>query len=170
MKTNEVIPALLKASPRSARQISLALGKSDGWASKAATETSNPNLGTVAGIAYAGGGALRVVDADGGQTRFAVVPDGLEDAQAPDAAEAPEAVCVSGTILAMLAATDKSGREVARELGHNVQWTSVVSRHRPSPRLGTVADVAQVAGLRVEVLGADGSLLGSVEPPCLARS
>lgn len=74
------------------------------------------------------------------------------------------------TIRALLAHTDKSGRAVSHELGHSPDWARMAARPGQVPSLGTVADVADVAGVDVALVDREtGETLGTIEPPRRAR-
>lgn len=74
------------------------------------------------------------------------------------------------TIRALLAHTDKSGRAVSQELGHSPDWARMAARPGQVPSLGTVADVADVAGVDVALVDREtGETLGTIEPPRRAR-
>lgn len=74
------------------------------------------------------------------------------------------------TIRALLAHTDKSGRAVSQELGHSPDWARMAARPGQVPSLGTVADVADVAGVDVVLRDrATGEDLGTIEPPRRSR-
>ena len=64
---------------------------------------------------------------------------------------------------------EKSGKtfaEVNRELGRSSRWCGNVAAPGRSPALATVADIADVAGMRLDVVDVEtGETVGSIEPP-----
>ena len=77
---------------------------------------------------------------------------------------------VDNAIRALIAHADMSGRALSQELGHVPTWASVVSGPGRDPKMGTVADVADVAGVDVVLRDrATGEDLGTIEPPRRSR-
>lgn len=75
---------------------------------------------------------------------------------------------VREALAALIAHSGRSARAVSAELGHAQSWASN-SVGRP-PTLGTVADVADVAGVDVTLVDREtGETLGTIEPPRRAR-
>lgn len=64
----------------------------------------------------------------------------------------------------------RSARAVSQELGHVPTWANSVGASGRVPSLGTVADVADVAGVDVTLVDrATGETLGTIEPPRRTR-
>ena len=70
----------------------------------------------------------------------------------------------------LIAHSGRSGRALAADLGHAPTWTSVATQSGRVPRLDTLADVADVAGVDVALVDREtGETLGTIEPPRRAR-
>lgn len=64
----------------------------------------------------------------------------------------------------------RSGRAVSVELGHTPTWASVSVQPGRDPKTGTLADVADVAGVDVALVDrATGETIGTIEPPRRTR-
>ncbi|MEY8436141.1 hypothetical protein AAK967_00115 [Atopobiaceae bacterium 24-176] len=74
MQINEVVRALLDHSGKSARSISIALGKADNWARLTARNSQNPKLGTIANVADLAGCDIAIVDRATGETIATIDP------------------------------------------------------------------------------------------------
>lgn len=60
----------------------------------------------------------------------------------------------------------RSARAVSVDLGHTPTWASVSTQPGRDPKLGTVADVADVAGVDVVLIDRKtGERLGAIDPP-----
>lgn len=74
------------------------------------------------------------------------------------------------TVRYLIEHSGMSARAVSRELGHVPTWAASVGASGRVPSLGTVADVADVAGVDVVLRDrATGDVLGVVDPPRRAQ-
>lgn len=70
----------------------------------------------------------------------------------------------------IIVASGKSERGISKELNHDRTWARLVRYRKNAPRIDTVADIAHVAGYRIDVVNdSTGEVLGTVEPPCIER-
>lgn len=70
----------------------------------------------------------------------------------------------------LIAHSGRSGRAVSVDLGHVPTWASVSTQPGRVPKLDTLADVADVAGVDVVLRDrATGEELGTIEPPRRSR-
>lgn len=70
----------------------------------------------------------------------------------------------------LIAHSGQSARAVSQTLGHVATWASATIKPGRVPSLGTVADVADVAGVDVTLVDREtGETLGTIEPPRRAR-
>ena len=73
---------------------------------------------------------------------------------------------VDRVIREIVETSGKTFTGVSRELGHSPHWCGNVAASGRSPALATVADVADVAGMRLDVVDVEtGETVGSIEPP-----
>ena len=69
-------------------------------------------------------------------------------------------------IRALIAHSGLSGRAVSTALGKAHSWAGITAKRTVAPKLQTVADVADVAGVDVVLIDrATGETVGVVEPP-----
>lgn len=75
---------------------------------------------------------------------------------------------VREALAVLIAHSGHSGRAVSAELGHAQSWAS--NSVGKVPKLDTLADVADVAGVDVALIDrATGETLGTIEPPRRTR-
>lgn len=73
---------------------------------------------------------------------------------------------VNNVMRALVERSGKSYRQVSAELGKSATWASNVAMPTRTPRLDTVADVADVAGCDVCIIDRDtGAVVATVTPP-----
>ena len=71
----------------------------------------------------------------------------------------------------LIAHSGKSGEGLSLELGKSKSWASVIRSPKRIPRIDTIADIADGAGVDVVLVDrATGETVGVVEPPRRAAS
>lgn len=73
---------------------------------------------------------------------------------------------VDEAIRLLIEHSGQSARAVSLELGHAEAWARLTAGPGRDPKTGTLADVADVAGVDVALVDrATGETLGTIEPP-----